>query len=92
MDKDEAKSVLEQEIEALRQRPYEELVELIDDPRHYELQAPSGRTYYLERNVFWEHRRSDDVRVSVSIDDGGGKAFHPLSMDFIKSPDGSVVG
>lgn len=32
------------------------------------------------------------IRVIGSIDDGGWRAFRPLSDDFIRAPDGTFVG
>jgi hypothetical protein len=37
-------------------------------------------------------KKRDNIRVLASIDDGGTRAFHPVTCDFIKAPDGSFVG
>ena len=34
----------------------------------------------------------NNIRVSVSIDDGGLRAFFPMTDDFIMSPSGAFVG
>ena len=36
-----------------------------------------------------EHR---NLRVMVSVDDGGWRSFAPLSDDFIVAPDGTFIG
>lgn len=41
----------------------------------FELQSPSGTTYQLEVQVFWDGRREEDLRVMVSIDDGGWRVI-----------------
>jgi hypothetical protein len=40
----------------------------------------------------WDDRTGGDLRVIGSIDDGGWRAFRPLSSDFIVRPDGTFVG
>jgi hypothetical protein len=47
--------------------------------------------YQIEIEVFWDNQRGGNVRVMGSIDDGGWRAFMPLTRDFIKAPDGSFV-
>ena len=54
--------------------------------------APAGREYQTEVNVLWDDRPGGNIRVIGSIDDGGLRAFAPLTDSFIKAPDGSFVG
>jgi hypothetical protein len=53
---------------------------------------PTDRRYQLELVCVWDSQPRGDVRVMASIDDGGLRAFVPLGRDFIKRPDGIVVG
>jgi hypothetical protein len=47
----------------------------------------------VEVLALWdEGRPGGNLRVMVSIDDGGWRAFKPLTEDFIIAPDGSFVG
>ncbi len=36
--------------------------------------------------VIWDGKPNDDIRVMGLIDDGGWRAFIPLSEDFITGP------
>lgn len=93
MDKAEATQVLAIELAKFRHRPYEDLVSMIDSPKHtVEVVASSGTRYYLDVLVYWDGEPGDNVRVTGTIDDGGARAIVPLSDDFIKAPDGSFVG
>ena len=56
------------------------------------VRGPSGQEYQVEIQAWWEGRKGSDVRVMVSIDDGGWRAFAAPSEDFIMAPDGSFVG
>jgi hypothetical protein len=49
-------------------------------------------TYSLEIQFFWDAKPDGAVRVIGSIDDGGWRAFRPLSDDFIRAPDGTFAG
>ena len=57
-----------------------------------EVDGSSGRWYQIETSVFWDGAKDRDLRVIVSIDDGGWRAFAPMTDDFIMAPDGSFVG
>jgi hypothetical protein len=93
MDKAEARAILAAQLESLRSTSYHELVErLLDDPETTEATGPSGTAYQLESQAFWDGGPGGDLRVTVSIDDGGWRAFVPLTESFIVSPDGSFVG
>lgn len=93
MKNEEAFAVLDLELAKFRDEPYAALVTRMSDGSvDYELTAPSGRKYQVEVQVFWDNRPGGNVRVRGAIDDGGWRAFMPLSRDFIKAPDGSFVG
>ena len=92
MDKAEAKSLLSQELSRYRELPYAKLFSLVDKIETFERAAPSGVTYQIEMQVFVDDESRQTVRVLGSIDDGGWRAFAPLTDDFILAPDGSFVG
>ena len=92
MNKDEAKSLLSQELSRYRELPYAELFSLIDHSKTFERAAPSGVIYQIEMQVFVDDVSRQTLRVLGSIDDGGWRALSPLSDDFILAPDGSFIG
>ena len=92
MNKAEAKSLLSQELSRYRELPHAELFSLIDHSETFERAAPSGVTYQIEMQVFVDDESRQTLRVMGAIDDGGWRAFAPLSDSFILSPDGSFVG
>ena len=57
-----------------------------------EVVGPSGSQYQVEITGFWDDRKAGNLRVIVTIDDGGWRAFMPLTTGFIVGPDGSFVG
>ena len=93
MDIAEADNLLGQQLSKLRALPYSELKRLVEGRsiQTPEAKGTSGIPYYMEVQAFWDNRRDGNIRVIVSIDDGGKSASHPRSRDFIKAPDESFV-
>ena len=93
MDKHEAALVAEAKLDELRRRSYDALVsDYLGRPENQELTAGSGAEYQLEVEGFWDDRRKQHLRVVVAVDDGGWRAFVPLTRSFIIAPDGVFVG
>lgn len=92
MDKTEAKDVLNRELEPYRARSYGQLVTLIGEPVVFEKAGRSGTQYQIEIEAFWDNQPNSDVHVMGSIDDGGWRAFIPLTVSFIMTPGGAFVG
>jgi hypothetical protein len=92
MDNIEAKQILSAHINQLRNMSYAELCHLIGKTDSREQVGDSGTMYQLEIQAWWDDRSEQNLRVTVSIDDGGWRAFVPLTDDFIIAPDGSFVG
>jgi hypothetical protein len=91
MDRDEAKKLLTEELNFLAARRYDELVALIKHDDVKTLKGPSGTTYQIEISVFWDAEPNGNLRIAVSIDDGGWRAFVPLTDSLIIKPDGILL-
>ena len=94
MDLIEASRVLDQHIRLLREIPYMALKRLVEGRviEAPEIEGPSGARYYLEVQAFWDSQPDGNIRLVAAIDDGGIRAYRPLTRGFIKAPDGSFVG
>jgi hypothetical protein len=92
MDKAEARALLDAEITRLRRLQYNELRRYMDED-HKEMTGPSGKAYQVEVLALWDSGEEGDLRLLVSIDDGGLlSAFRPMTDGFVMAPDGSFVG
>jgi hypothetical protein len=93
MNKTEAKKILSKQINEFRKLSYRELSKFVDKDhmKILEIIGESGTRYQLEATVFWDDKVGGNLRVIVSIDDGGWRAFVPISEDFIIAPDGSFI-
>ncbi len=94
MDTADARTVLSRELTKYRAKSYDELVGLINKVETLAVTAPSGALYQLEFEATWDDpaKPNDVVRVFGSIDDGGFRAYSPLSDDFLMGPNGEFVG
>jgi hypothetical protein len=93
MDKNEAIALLARELDLFRRESYVDLAGRVDrDPVTRERIGDSGVSYQLEIQFFWDAAPGGNVRVMGSVDDGGWRAFVPITDSFIKAADGSFVG
>jgi hypothetical protein len=92
MDNAEAMSVLAREMARYRATAYAELVRLLGETTHIDTDGPSGTTYQVEVEIMWDGPSNGDLLVMGAIDDGGWRAFLPLTDSFILRPDGTFVG
>jgi hypothetical protein len=90
VDTREAREILNDEIVKLRIRSYDDLrARLLGE---FEVVGASGTRYQVELEAVWDSGKNGPLRVFVQIDDGGWRAFRPMSDSFIIAPDGSFVG
>ncbi len=92
MDKQEAKAILSVQLDEYRRRSYSDLRNLLESQETSEVTGDSGTRYQLEFYSIWDDQPVGNLRVLGSIDDGGVRAFFPITDDFIVAPDGSFVG
>ena len=95
MDKEEAREILVKELNIFQAKSYAELAALIGLEQVMERTGQSGTGYQLEVLVLWDDLRKPEggIRVLASIDDGKFRSiFKPLTLDFIKGPDGNFIG
>ncbi|MHC5065612.1 MAG: hypothetical protein ACYTG5_16735 [Planctomycetota bacterium] len=93
MNKVAAYALLQIQAAKWRQHPYADLAKLVDsEPTTYEIEDAKGASYQLEVQAFWDSKGSENLRLLLSIDDGGLSAFKPMTESFIMAPNGSFVG
>jgi len=92
MDNAEAKSILAEKISELKKRSYSDLCRLVKDVCASKIMGKSGAEYQCEIQAFWDDNKKENLRVTVAIDDGGWRAFFPMTSDFIIAPNGKFVG
>ena len=92
MDSSLARRILRRHLERYRSFSYQDLRRRIGSVETQEVRGANGVLYQLEIQFFWDGEPNGNVRVIGSIDDGGLRAFVPLSDDFILSPSGRFVG
>ena len=90
MNNPEARELLTQHLASYKALPYDDLLRRVGDVETAELTGASGQTYQLEVVVF---RDSDSVLLVLgTIDDGGWRAFLPMTLDFLVRPGEQLQG
>jgi hypothetical protein len=92
MNRVEAFRLLQAQLRTWRERSWSPLRDEVSQSHRFEVTAESGTWYQGEVQVFWDDKPDGAIRVMASIDDGGWRAFVPLTDDFILAPDGTFVG
>jgi hypothetical protein len=91
MNKKEAQIVLGKTLADYRKKTHRELLYLIKTQDTLEVAAESGTRYQIEIQAFWDDEEKENLRVIGSIDDGGIRAFFPMTDDFIITRDGDFL-
>jgi len=92
MDKAEALELLRRHLASWRTQSYQDLAGQIGETHSFEATGSSGAQYQGSIQVFWDGPPNGDIRVMGSIDDGGWRAFVPLTDAFIMASNGTFVG
>lgn len=93
MNNDEALALLKQQLEQHRQASYQALADRIGaDEWRTDVRGSSGADYQVEVLCLWDDQPGGNVRVIGAIDDGGWRAFAPLSDSFVVDADGRFIG
>jgi hypothetical protein len=91
MKNDEARRIVREELTKYRNRPYAELIGLVGTRiPTLVVRGESAAEYQVVVQVHWEGKPNGDIRVVGLIDDGGRRAFVPLSEDFITGPNNVI--
>ena len=87
----EAREVLAAQLAIWRQQSYAALSIQIGVCSHAEIRGSSGTMYQIEITPEWDDQPKGVIRVLGCVDDGGMRAFVPLTDDFLIGPDGQFV-
>ena len=87
MDKEEALSLLKDFLDQLESAGYETLSARVGENDALEVTGPSGKPYQIEYDIVWDHKPPHgDIRILGSVDDGGLRAFAPLTDSRLVPP------
>jgi hypothetical protein len=79
MNRAEASTILNRHLDELEAAGYAALAERVGENQAIQERSPSGIEYQLELTVVWDGKPGGDLRLIASIDDGGWRAFFPLT-------------
>jgi hypothetical protein len=87
MNRQEALAALINEASRLVGRSYAELAQLIGKPSTVQ----HGK-YQVEVQAHWDDKPNGTLRLSFAVDDGGFRAFFPLTQSTLVEPGGTFTG
>jgi len=79
MNREEALHALNHEVARLRGRTHAELSAFVDTPGHFEHIGKFGQTYQVEVGAAWDDKPGQVLRLFFSVDDGGIRAYLPVT-------------
>ena len=78
--------MIKSELEVFEMKSWSDLADLMNaEPIAFGRTGPDGKEYQIEIGIFWDDTPNKDIRVIGSIDDGGIRAYFPLTRGFIKT-------
>ena len=86
MNRTEATSILRQHLDNLEALGYSALVARLGQDEAFERTGESGVAYQLEISILWDYQPKGAIRILGSIDDGGLRAFVPLTDSRLVGP------
>ena len=89
MNNAEALQELQKELSKYKARSHSQLTELISEPVWTKVAQPKGQWYQIKIEAFWDRDPGGDLHILGRIDDGGWRAWLPISHSFIRKPDGT---
>ena len=91
MDKRQARTIAEMELEPYRAMPYSEILARIGEVESFEKVYGNGDEYRVEVEFFFDDEDERNIRVSSAISYSFWSDFSPVCNDFIIAPDGTFV-
>ncbi len=92
MNRIEALDVLSVEATKLAGHSHAELTRLVDQPHHINVVGPSGTKSQVEVSAAWDNKPGQTLRLFFSVDDGGVRAFVPLTRGALVAPGAAFDG
>jgi hypothetical protein len=73
VNQEEAEEILANRVRQLKKLPYAEFRSWVIEKKTETplMKGPSGTEYQVEIQAMWDSKRRGDIRVFVSVDDGG---------------------
>lgn len=90
MDSEAAKEILESVALELLARHRDELLKLAAFPETRHVKNAAGQEFNVEATALWDDIEGQTLRVMISVDDGGIRAFLPMSKSFLVTPSGEI--
>lgn len=86
MNNEEALSLLKNFHDQLEVTGFDALSKRAGESDALEVAGASGKAYQIEYDILWDHKPNGAIRIIGSVDDGGLRAFAPLTESRLVTP------
>ena len=87
MNRNIGRQLIDTELANLEKQPYSELLKLMESCCATKaVDGGDGKTYQIQTQVFWDHKKRGDLRVIVAVDDGGWRSYFPMTGSILVPP------
>jgi len=86
MNRTEATALLRHHLDQLEALGYSALSTRIGENEVFEERGETGIAYQLELMILWDRRPNEAIRILGSVDEGGLRAFVPLTDSRLVHP------
>jgi hypothetical protein len=86
MDNEEALSLLKNFLDRVEAAGYVALSKRAGESDSLEVVGASGKKYQIEYDIQWDHKPDGAIRIIGSVDDGGLRAFAPVTKSRLVTP------
>lgn len=91
MDKHEANAILRHHLDQFRGYSYDALHHRVNSDERQQVTGESGTIYQVHVTFVWDDKPDGSIRITGSIDDGGWRAYVPLTDELLMDSDGRFV-
>jgi hypothetical protein len=91
VNKTEARTIIQKELERYKSKSYIELQCLLEKVDAYVTTASSGKTYQIEVHAIWDDKPNGNIRVFCEASSGLWSSIFPLTCSYIMSSAGKFI-
>lgn len=91
MNKKVANEIFEEKLIFLKQFNYEYLCKYLTETKYETIIGTDGKEYQMQIQAFWDDKPNEVLRMWISIDDGGWRAFIPMNRCFLIDKNNNII-
>lgn len=91
MNKIVVNEIFEEKLNSLKEFTYDYLCKYLTETENKIVIGSDGKEYQVETLAFWDDKQNEVLRLWISIDDMGWRAFIPMNRCFLIDKDKEII-